>query len=140
MNYEPSDRAYTARLDHAHRRAALRAEFFSRLQAACIHAAFASPDTIVRTPGSSVPQRPIAWLLHNEIADAELFVLLRDAAQGRDVQLHATLLLSVLAHRFADAQADLALEQAEANSELDDDGIDWDRRCDERRDNERDFA
>jgi methionine synthase I (cobalamin-dependent) len=128
------ERTYDARLDRVARRAALHAEKASELQARFIAAAL-GPDTaeLVPTPGLPIKQRSIADLLHNEIDGAQLAALLRDAAQGRDVKVQASLLLSVLACQFAQAQADYALEAAEDEGELED-GPDPDEAYERRRD------
>jgi hypothetical protein len=108
---EPRDRTYGARLDWNARLASRRAEIASELQADFIAAAFsAGADTLVQTPGSSVPQRSIGFLLSCYVHEGELHDLLRDAAQGKDVSIEAALLLSMLANRFAEAQADAAME------------------------------
>jgi hypothetical protein len=107
---EPIDRAYGQRLDRAANRAAYRAATAHDLQSRFIAAAFNAPDAMVPTPGSAVTQRPVSKLIADYIDDAELSLLLRDAAKGEDMQLRATLLLSVLAGRFADDQADYAME------------------------------
>lgn len=107
---EPVDRAYSARIDRAANRAAMHAAKQHELHSAFTRAAFDCPSALVSTPGKSVTARPVSYLIAEYLDDADLALLLRDAAKGEDVQLRATLILSKLARQFASDQADYSME------------------------------
>jgi hypothetical protein len=124
--------AHESKINRAASRAARKAAKASELQAKFISAAFGSdPTALVPTPGLPVPARPIGYLLLEEIDGGQLAALLRDAVQSADMRIHVQLLVSVLARKFADRQADYWMEQEDEAE----DGPDPDERHDRLRDN-----